>query len=111
MGFGCVIFGDCDYLAEGSRDDASGLFIVSSHHCMGFPTSCLPICEDSAIVAIQYAFHKCEGTLLIDDALQAIWWEYCIEGKAFRLLFGVFFNEVDLSRFLIGHYDTHTTLI
>ena len=69
MGFWCVIFGDSDYLAEGSRNDSSWLLVASSHHSMRLTTSSLPIGKDGAIVAIKYTLHKGEGTLLIYDAL------------------------------------------
>ena len=111
MGFWCVIFRDGDYLAEGSRNDSSGLLIVSSHHSMCLSTSSLSVCEDGAIIAIEYTFYKGESTLLIYDALQAIWREYCIEGKAFGLFSWVFFDEVDLFCLLIDDYYAYATLI
>ena len=69
MGFWCVIFSDGDYLAEGSRNDSSGLLIIASHHSMCFSASSLPIGKDGAIIAIEYTLYKGEGALLIYDAL------------------------------------------
>lgn len=69
MSFWIVVLGNGNYLAESSRDDTFALFSVASHHGMRFTTSGLPICKDSAVIAIQYIINKWKCTLLINERL------------------------------------------
>ena len=53
----CIVFCDGDYLAEGTRDNASSfLGVRSAYHCVGLAASGLSIREDGAIVTIEHVF-------------------------------------------------------
>jgi hypothetical protein len=53
MIFMCLVFSDCDYLAEGSGNDALRFFaFIATHHCVSFAASRLSIGKNSSIVSI-----------------------------------------------------------
>lgn len=110
MSFRCIILGECDYLTEGTGYNAARLLTVSTaHHRMGLAAACLPIGEDGAIVSIKYTLDQRKGALLIDRALRRFGGEYAIEGEAFGLLFGVFFDQVYLIVLGINLHDADAT--
>ena len=65
-----IALGQRHDLTEGSRDDSLVfLAVLHSHHGMGFSASCLAVCKNSAVVALQDVVYKGEGRLLVDQAL------------------------------------------
>ncbi len=112
MGLRSVIFGDRNYLAECSRDDAfSLLWLVATHHSMSLTTSCLTIGKYGSIVAVKHAVYKRKCTLFIYKGLRAICSEYIVERETFGLLFMIFFYEVYLIILRVHLYHTYTPLI
>ena len=63
---------------------------------MSLAAACLPVGENSAIVAVKHALDQEEGTLFVDHALSRFGGEDVVEGEGLRLLSSVFFLEVDL---------------
>ena len=97
MGLACLILGDGDDLAEGARNDSLALLaLVATHHCMCLSAAGLAIREDCSIVPVDYAVDQGEGTLLVNQTLSAIGRKHIVEGEAFRLLFGILLDEIDL---------------
>lgn len=93
MGLRCIILCDCDYLTEGTGNDAAGLLAISTtHHGVGLTAACLPISKDSAIVSIKHTFNQGKSTLLIDRALCRFGGKYTIKREAFWLLFRILFD-------------------
>lgn len=93
----CLILGDGDDLAEGTRDDSFAfLALVTTHHRMRLSAAGLPIGEDCSIVPVDYAINQREGTLLVYQTLSAVGGKDIIKREAFRLLFGILLDEIDL---------------
>lgn len=93
----CLILGDGDDLAEGTRDDSFAfLALVATHHRMRLSAAGLPIGENCSIVPVDYAIDQREGTLLVNQTLSAVGGKDIIKREAFRLLFGILLDEIDL---------------
>lgn len=66
MSFRIVAFCYRHDLAESSGNDTFSFLSARSHHSVSLSTSSLPICEDGAVIPIQYTVYKSEGTLFIN---------------------------------------------
>jgi hypothetical protein len=63
---GDIIFSDCNYLTEGSRNYTFQLLIVGDpHHCVSLSATSLSVCEYGSIVPVKNAVNEREGTLFI----------------------------------------------
>ena len=112
MCFWGIVVGDGDNLLEGPGDDAFGFLIVGlAHHGMRFAASGLSVGEDGAIIPLKYAINQGKGALFVDEWLCAIWGEDVIKGKGFGLLFGVFFQQIDLIVFGVDVYHVEAASV
>lgn len=50
--FSAIAFCYCYDLAKSSRNDTLSFFRIRTHHRMSFTATCLPICENGAIIAV-----------------------------------------------------------
>ena len=93
----CVIFCDCHYLAESSRDNSFTFFtLVASHHRVRLTATGLPVGKDGPIVTVKNAIDERKGTLFINEALRAIGGEDIVEGEAFGLFSVILAEKIDL---------------
>jgi hypothetical protein len=80
-----------DDVFEGARDDAAfELPAAVALHGVGFAGTGLPVCEDGAIVALEYAFDDGEGGLFEDYFLEAAGLEGHIEAEDSFLFSDIF---------------------
>jgi len=103
MGFTYLIFCNSYNLWESSGNDSFALLaFIGSHHGVCLTTTCLTICKDSSIIAVEDTINERKGTLLIDEVLGWVRGEDEVEGEALGWFLGLLFEEVNL---VIGGVD------
>lgn len=95
------------------NDSFHGFVLWITHHCEGFPASCLTICKDSSIVSFEDTFDKWKCTLFIYRCLTRFLCKYTIKSKYFCSLWVISWkNWIQCNRSVcLVNWQTAFTLI